>query len=136
MFTAPAIRPQKSPFVPKLLLVIEPDLALGNILVQSIRKETSYQAVLASSIADAHHVLEHLKCDLCLLADSLLLLAGEFSTSLNTLAGYERIAVYVFPAAVLREQVHLPNQPGSFERNRLFQTIRRLLDESGSTSGV
>lgn len=132
MFTAPAILPRKSPFVSKLLLVIEPDLVLGDMLVQRIRKETPYQAVLASSLVDAHHILEHLTCDLCLLADSLSSLAGEFSTSLNTLAGHERIAVYVFPAAALRT----PAQPGSFECARLLQTIQYLLNESGSTSGV
>lgn len=136
MFTAPTILPRKSPFVSKLLLVIEPDLTLGDMLVQRIRKETPYQAVLASNIVDAHHILEHLKCDLCLLADSLSSLAGEFSISLNTLAGYERIAVYVFPVAVLRTQAHLPNQPGSFERVRLLQTIEYLLDESGYGSTI
>lgn len=133
MFHAPAIIPRKSPFVPKLLLVIEPDLALGAMLVQSIRKETPYQAILAGSVADAHHILEHLKCDLCLLADSLLPMAQEFSTSLNTLAGYERIAVYFFPTALLKKQAHLSTQPGSFERDRLLQTIQHLLDASDST---
>lgn len=136
MFNTPVFLPRKSPFVPKLLLVIEPDLALGDRLVQSIRKETPYQAILASGVADAHHILEHLKCDLCLLADSLLPLAEAFSTSLNTLAGYERIAVYFFPSAVLKKPAHSPNQTGSFERDRLLQTIERFLDESGSTSGA
>lgn len=136
MFTAPATLPRKSPFVPKLLLVIEPDLALGAMLAQRIRKETPYQVINSGSIADAYHLLEHLKCDLCLLADSLLSLAGEFSTSLNTLAGYERMAVYFFPATVLRKQAHLPDQSGSFEYDRLLQTIQHVLDESGSVSGI
>lgn len=106
------------------------------MLVQRIRKETPYQAILASSVADARHILEHLTCDLCLLADSLLPMAQEFSTSLNTLVGYERIAVYFFPTALLKKQAHLPIQPGSFERDRLLQAIQRLLAESDSTSGA
>lgn len=136
MFHTATLLPWKSPFVAKLLLIIEPDLALGGMLVQAIKKETPYQAILATSAFDARHILEHLKCDLCLLADSLLPLAEEFSRCLNTLPGYERIAIYFFPAAVLGEQSHLANQPGSFERARLLQTIQHLLNESGSSSSA
>lgn len=135
MFNTPVLLPRKSPFVPKLLLVIESDLALGGMLIQTIRKETPYQAVLATSVVDAHRILQHLKCDLFLLAASLLPMAEELSTYLNTLPGYERIAVYLFPAA-LGEQANLTNQTRSFERARLLQTIQRLLDESGGNSGV
>jgi hypothetical protein len=136
MFNTPTFLPQKSPFVPKLLLIIEPDLARGDMLIQTIRKETPYQAILATSMLDARHIFEHLKCDLCLLADSLLPMAEEFFQYLNTLAGYERIAIYFFTAAVLGEQPSLPNQPGSFERTRLLQAIQHLLNESGSISGA
>lgn len=75
MFNTPTFLPQMSPFVPKLLLIIEPDLARGDMLIQTIRKETPYQAILATSMLDARHIFEHLKCDLCLLADSLLPMA-------------------------------------------------------------
>ena len=136
MFNTAAFLPGKSPFVPKLLLVIEPDLILGGMLVQALRKETPYQAILATSMVDAHHLLAHLRCHLCLLADSLSSMAEEFSTRLNLLPGYERIAIYFFPATVLKEPSHLTNQPGSFERDRLYQTIERLLNEQSSISGA
>lgn len=136
MFNTASFLPRKSPFVPKLLLVIEPDLVLGGMLVQAIRKETPYQAILATSMEDAHHLLEHLKCDLCLLAASLFSMAEEFSTRLNRLPGYERIAIYFFPTTVLKEQAHLPKQPGSFGRDRLFQTIEHLLNEKSSICGA
>ena len=132
MFTTLAIDPRKSPFGPKLLLVIEPDQTLGGILVQTIRKETPYKVILAISIEDAYHILQHLKCDLVLLADSLLPVGEEFSTCLNTLPEYEKIAVYFFPDVVLRRKSHLTKEARSFELDRLLQTIHHLLNGSGN----
>lgn len=136
MLDTPVPLLQKPPSVLKLLLIIESDRALGNMLVQTIKRETPYQAILATGIVEACHILEHLKCDLILLADSLLPLFEEFSTSLHTLPTCEKIAIYFFPATVLREQALLPNQAGAFERDRLLQTIQHLLNASGNTSSL
>lgn len=132
MFDVSAFDPLNSPFIPKLLLVIEPDRTTGGMLVQILHKETPYQAILAISIEDAYHILQHLKCDLFLLSDSLLPMSEEFSTFLNTLPGYEKIAVYFFPDTVLIKHSHLEKETRSFELDRLLQTIQHLLNGSGS----
>jgi hypothetical protein len=56
-------------FDKKLILVIKQDHTLGTQLVQKIRQGKAFQAILATSLAEAHAVLSFLKCDFLLLAD-------------------------------------------------------------------
>lgn len=56
-------------FNKKLILVIEQDRALGTQIVQKIRQGQAFQAILATSLAEARAILSFLKCDFLLLAD-------------------------------------------------------------------
>lgn len=53
----------------QLIMVIEHDEQIGTRLVQMIRHETPFQAILATSLREAHSILQHLACDFFLLAD-------------------------------------------------------------------
>lgn len=57
------------PFSKKLIMVLEQDEQIGTRVVQLIRQETLFQAILARSLSEVRSILEHLKCDLLLLTD-------------------------------------------------------------------
>lgn len=61
------VSPSRVPL--KLIMVIEHDKQMGTRLVQMIRHETPFQAILATSLLQAHSILQHLACDFFLLAD-------------------------------------------------------------------
>ena len=56
-------------FDKKLILIIEQDRTRGTQLVQTIRQEKAFQAILATSLAEAHTILSFFKCDFLLLTD-------------------------------------------------------------------
>ena len=56
-------------FPKSLIMVIEQDHAIGTRIVQLIRQETPFQAILATSQQQAHSILHHLTCDFFLLVD-------------------------------------------------------------------
>lgn len=52
-----------------LMLVLDQDEQVGMQFVQMIRRHTAFQAILARSLSEVHHILAHLKCDFLLLTD-------------------------------------------------------------------
>ena len=54
----------------KLIIVIEQDEQIGTQFVRLIRQETSFQAILARSLAEVRNILQHLKSDVFLLTDA------------------------------------------------------------------
>lgn len=72
------MRDQKVSFIPPqlsrsgkpLVLVIEPHRSFGTSLAQILMSETSSYAILATSIAEAHTILQHFHCDALLLYHS------------------------------------------------------------------
>ena len=58
---------QKDPTAVKTVFIVEDDEAIGELLVQAIEQETSYQAVLASDGFQALKMLRTVKPDLLIL---------------------------------------------------------------------
>lgn len=54
----------------KLILVLDQDEQVGMQFARMLRQHTAFQAIVARSLSEVHHILEHLKCDLLLLTDS------------------------------------------------------------------
>lgn len=124
VFIAPS---QMNLFQYRLILVLDADRTLGTRLVEFVKAETPYQALLATSIIDAHLVLQSFKCDLFLLADHLSPMSREFSEYVCTLPGYEGIPIYFSPIIVPNEGEHQTKQIRSFELDRLLQAMQNRL---------
>lgn len=118
---------QKAPFWQRLILVIDADPTVGTTLMEVVKTETPYRALLATSIIDVQHVLQSCRCDLFLLADPLSPMSKEFSAYVSTLPGYEGTPIYFAPGSIpdQAKQYPLPNRP--FELDRLLQAVQNLL---------
>lgn len=62
-------RDSQPSFSKKLIMVIEQDEQIGTQFVQLIQHETSFQAILATSLHQVRNILAHLHCDLFVLTD-------------------------------------------------------------------
>jgi len=118
----------------KLILVVEDDISFGSVLVQTIKEETPYQAILATTGMEALNIVSHLQCDLFLL-DYLL-------PSMNGLELYDRLHAIpgqeTTPAFFLSASTRLPHEELAkrnlksytklVELDELLQTIQTLLE--------
>jgi hypothetical protein len=109
----------------KLILVLEQQTEVGERIVHLIRQGTPFQAILASSLLQAHTILLHLKCDVFLLTD-------------DTLPEEDMERLYLLPAGV-----HPPallnltwfswarNFFQGVDMHRMIDTVNRLLSAYG-----
>ena len=123
---------QKDPTDVKTVFIVEDDEAIGDLLVQAIEQETSYQAVLASDGFQALKMLRTVKPDLLILDYGLPDMNGlEFYDTIHAVKSLKHLPVLIISAETARIQKevkarHLPQLQKPFELTILLEAIERL----------
>ena len=123
---------QKDPTAVKTVFIVEDDEAIGELLVQAIEQETSYQAVLASDGFQALKMLRTVKPDLLILDYGLPDMNGlEFYDTIHAVKSLKHLPVLIISAETARIQKevkarHLPQLQKPFELTILLEAIERL----------
>src|SRR5438874_6381529 len=123
---------QKDSTAVKMVFIVEDDEAIGELLVQAIEQETSYQAVLASDGFQALKMLRTVKPDLLILDYGLPDMNGlELYDTIHEVKALERLPALIISADTGRIQKEvkarqLPQLKKPFELTNLFDTIERL----------
>ena len=126
---------QKDPTAVKTVFIVEDDEAIGELLVQAIEQETSYQAVLASDGFQALKMLRTVKPDLLILDYGLPDMNGiEFYDTIHAAKALEHLPVLIVSAETARIQKEIKARQLSqlqkpFELANLFQAIERLFSQ-------
>ena len=101
-----------------LILIVEHDRTFGTGLVQILQKETCSHAILATGIAEAQRILQHLHCD------ALFLYHGSFSRDdldrLDQLPPYAEMP----PLTLLAGLPLAPDQPETWHLENLIKSIQ------------
>jgi len=119
----------------KTVFIVEDDEAIGELLVQAIEQETSYQAVLASDGFQALKMLRTVKPDLILLDYSLPGMNGlELYDTIHTVKALKHLPVLIVSAETVRIQKEIKARQLSqlqkpFELTSLLQAIERLFSQ-------
>ena len=126
---------QKDPTAVKTVFIVEDDEAIGELLVQAIEQETSYQAVLAADGFQALKMLRTVKPDLLILDYGLPDMNGlEFYDTIHAAKALEHLPVLIVSAETARIQKEIKARQLSqlqkpFELANLFQAIERLFSQ-------
>ena len=126
---------QKDPTAVKTVFIVEDDEAIGELLVQAIEQETSYQAVLASDGFQALKMLRTVKPDLLILDYGLPDMNGiEFYDTIHAAKALEHLPVLIVSAETARIQKEIKARQLSqlqkpFELTSLLQAIERLFSQ-------
>ena len=119
----------------KTVFIVEDDEAIGELLVQAIEQETSYQAVLASDGFQALKMLRTVKPDLLILDYGLPEMNGlEFYDTIHAAKALEHLPVLIVSAETARIQKEIKARQLSqlqkpFELTSLLQAIERLFSQ-------
>ncbi len=119
----------------KTVFIVEDDEAIGELLVQAIEQETSYQAVLASDGFQALKMLRTVKPDLLILDYGLPEMNGlEFYDTIHAAKALEHLPVLIVSAETVRIQKEIKARQLSqlqkpFELTSLLQAIERLFSQ-------
>ncbi|MFL5590623.1 MAG: response regulator [Ktedonobacteraceae bacterium] len=119
----------------KTVFIVEDDEAIGELLVQAIEQETSYQAVLASDGFQALKMLRTVKPDLLILDYGLPDMNGlEFYDTIHTVKALKHLPVLIVSAETVRIQKEIKARQLSqlqkpFELTSLLQAIERLFSQ-------
>ena len=120
----------------KLILVVEDDISFGSVLVQTIKEETPYQAILATTGMEALNIVSHLQCDLFLLDYLLPSMNGlELYDRLHAIPGQEKTPAFFLSASTRLpheelEKRNLKSYTKLVELDELLQTIQTFLDQA------
>ena len=115
------------------IVIVEDDLEIGVLLVESIREETPYKVLLATHGTQALDLLQNLQPQLIILDYRLPDMDGiEFYRRIHALKTLEEVPVLFISAEISPdfEEVatrHLPLLSKPFELTSLFDEIDRLL---------
>ena len=126
---------QKDPTAVKTVFIVEDDEAIGELLVQAIEQETSYQAVLAADGFQALRMLRTVKPDLLILDYGLPDMNGlEFYDTIHAVKALEHLPVLVVSAETPRIQKEikarqLAQLQKPFELANLLEAIERLFSQ-------
>ncbi|MFL5654389.1 MAG: response regulator [Ktedonobacteraceae bacterium] len=126
---------QKDSTVVKTVFIVEDDEAIGELLVQAIEQETSYQAVLASDGFQALKMLRTVKPDLLILDYGLPDMNGlEFYDTIHAVKALKHLPVLIVSAETARIQKEIKARQLSqlqkpFELANLLQAIERLFSQ-------
>src|SRR5690242_612642 len=125
MATIPTISAEEQTFpLTKRILVVEHDVDFGAFLVQIIRQNTRYRAVLTTNAREALKIIQQLKCDLFILDFRLPYINGfDLYDRLRAIRGYEGI-----PALFLSVERYTTNRSKQTNLEALLQTVLSLLD--------
>ncbi len=119
----------------KTVFIVEDDEAIGELLVQAIEQETSYQAVLASDGFQALKMLRTVKPDLLILDYGLPDMNGlEFYDTIHAVKALKHLPVLIVSAETVRIQKEIKARQLSqlqkpFELTSLLQAIERLFSQ-------
>jgi DNA-binding response OmpR family regulator len=126
---------QKDSTAVKMVFIVEDDEAIGELLVQAIEQETSYQAVLASDGFQALKMLRTVKPDLLILDYGLPDMNGlEFYDTIHAVKALKHLPVLIVSAETARIQKEikerqLPQLQKPFDLANLLQAIERLFSQ-------
>ncbi|TMB90880.1 MAG: response regulator [Chloroflexi bacterium] len=126
---------QKDLTAVKTVFIVEDDEAIGDLLVQAIEQETSYQAVLASDGFQALKMLRTVKPDLILLDYSLPGMNGlELYDTIHTVKALKHLPVLIVSAETARIQKEIKARQllqlqKPFDLANLLQAIERLFSQ-------
>ena len=123
---------QKDPTDVKTVFIVEDDEAIGDLLVQAIEQETSYQAVLASDGFQALKMLRTVKPDLLILDYGLPDMNGlEFYDTIQAVKALKHLPVLIISAQTARIQKEIKARQLSqlqkpFDLTNLLEAIEQL----------
>src|SRR6266480_5742022 len=126
---------QSDPTAVKTVFIVEDDEAIGELLVEVIEQETSYQAVLASDGFQALKMLRTVKPDLLILDYGLPEMNGlEFYDTIHAAKALEHLPVLIVSAETARIQKEIKARQLSqlqkpFDLANLLQAIERLFSQ-------
>ena len=126
---------QKDSTAVKTVFIVEDDEAIGELLVQTIEQETSYQAVLASDGFQALKMLRTVKPDVLILDYGLPDMNGiEFYDTIHAVKALNHLPVLIVSAETARIQKEikarqLPQLQKPFDLANLLQAIERLFSQ-------
>ena len=115
------------------IVIVEDDLEIGVLLVESIREETPYKVLLATHGTQALDLLQNLQPRLIILDYRLPDMDGiEFYRRIHALKAFEQVPVLFISAEITPDfkevaDRHLPLLSKPFELASLFNEIKRLL---------
>src|SRR2546421_9352534 len=119
----------------KTVFIVEDDEAIGELLVQTIEQETSYQAVLASDGFQALKMLRTVKPDVLILDYGLPDMNGiEFYDTIHAVKALNHLPVLIVSAETARIQKEikvrqLAQLQKPFELANLLQAIEQLFSQ-------
>jgi CheY-like chemotaxis protein len=118
---------------PKRILIVEDDIEFGSTLMQMIKEETPYQAILATSGIEALSIITHLRCDLFLLDYLLPGMNGlELYDRLHAMKGNEETPAFFLSASTRIPQQEMEKRNLKFftkliELDNLLNTIQEFM---------
>ena len=119
----------------KTVFIVEDDEAIGELLVQAIEQETSYQAVLASDGFQALKMLRTVKPDLLILDYGLPDMNGlELYDTIHAVKALKHLPVLIVSAETARIQKEIKARQllqlqKPFDLANLLQAIERLFSQ-------
>ncbi len=117
----------------KTILMVEDDEAIGELLLLTIKEETPYQAVLASSGAEALRLVKSVKPNLFILDYLLSDMTGlELYDQLRTSSGFEHVPAILLTASLEQHEEEMKNRQilglsKPFELDEFIQTLEQVL---------
>ena len=123
----------EEPATRKTVLVVEDDTGIGSFLVQAIKQETSYHALLATDAFQALQVINEIRPHLFILDYLLPRMNGiELYDQLRMIQGLEDIPAIMISARLPKHEIEKRSLIGMskpFELGELLDTIEHLIEE-------
>jgi CheY-like chemotaxis protein len=124
---------QKQPATLKVILIVEDEAAIGDLLVETISRETPHRAILVADSTRAFDVIKRIKPNLVLLDYHLPGMNGlELYDQLRSIEGLEQLPAILMTAGVLQYDMRRRKIVGMskpIEINKLLDLIEELLAE-------
>jgi len=124
---------QKQPRTLKVILVVEDEAAIGDLLVETIARETPHRAILVADSTRAFNVIQRVKPNLVLLDYHLPGMNGiELYDQLRAIEGLEDLSAILMTAGVLQHDMRRRKIVGMskpVDINKLLDLIEELLAE-------
>ena len=125
--------PQRQPSISKVILIVEDEAAIGDLLVETIARETPHRAILVADSTRAFDVIKRIRPNLVLLDYHLPGMNGvELYDRLRAIEGLEHIPAILMTAGVLQYDMRrrkLVGMSKPIDINKLLDMIEELLAE-------
>jgi CheY-like chemotaxis protein len=117
----------------KVILIVEDEAAIGDLLVETIARETPHRAILVADSTRAFNVIQRIKPNLVLLDYHLPGMNGiELYDQLRAIEGLEDLSAILMTAGVLQHDMRRRKIVGMskpIDINKLLDLIEELLAE-------